>query len=572
MEPFLQQLTDLIQDEPTLAKWAIVPSLAVGHNVGERLASEGIAWGNLRFTTVFDLAVRVAGPGLAREGKALVDQAVGPALTLELLLDLPATPPYFRAIAEQSGVAESLWTTVSELRLAGIGAGALKPERFASAAKAEELGALLQAYELYLHEHCLADAADCLRTAATAKNKFPITADSLLLEMPGSCDSPLERAFLDSLPARRTPAHIAAIPGLELPAGFARLNCKVQPVEPMDASFDAARLAWIARPAEAPSPVRDGSLSLFRAAGCEAEVEEVFRRIQAGPFPLGSVEVVCAQPAEYASLFWEKAVRHGWPVTIDRGVPGALTRPVRAAFGLCDWIENNFPAVRLARMLEAGILEPGSGAELTGSAAARILRQCGATLGRKSYATTLAAFAASCEERASDLETDEDIRVSYGQRAARARQLGEWLTSVLDKVPEPSGGTVVLGKHRVPAIHLVRDAILCLILFSDTEVREHAEALPHAGMGPAGPKPCCRFSNLLLASRAPQISTGRRRPAAGECRLLGWAVPTRSHAELAASRRPTARDSRPSRKLGRRLRHIDNPHRERPQQLGSRPR
>jgi ATP-dependent helicase/nuclease subunit B len=447
MESLLQQLTDLIQSEPTLTKWVVVPSLAVGHNIGERLASEGIAWGNLRFTTAFDLAVRVAGPGLAREGKTLVDPAVGPALTLELLLDLPATlPPYFRAIAEQSGVAEALWTTVSELRLAGIGAGALKPERFASAAKAEELGALLQAYELYLHEHCLADAADCLRTAATAKNKFPITADSLLLEMPGSCDSPLARAFLDSLPARRTPAHIAAVPGLELPAGFARLNCKVQPVEPMDASFDAARLAWIARPAEAPSPVRDGSLSLFRAAGCEAEVEEVFRRIQAGPFPLGSVEVVCAQPAEYASLFWEKAVRHGWPVTIDRGVPGALTRPVRAVFGLCDWIENNFPAVRLARMLEAGILEPGSGAELTGSAAARILRQCGATLGRKSYATTLEAFAASCEERAGDLESDEDIRVSYGQRAARARQLGEWLTSVLDKVPAPSGGTVVLGQ------------------------------------------------------------------------------------------------------------------------------
>jgi len=87
MEPFLQQLTDLIQTEPTLAKWIVVPSLAVGHNIAERLVSEGIAWGNLRFTTVFDLAARVAGPELARAGKTLLDPAVGPALTLELLLD-----------------------------------------------------------------------------------------------------------------------------------------------------------------------------------------------------------------------------------------------------------------------------------------------------------------------------------------------------------------------------------------------------------------------------------------------------------------------------------------------------
>jgi ATP-dependent helicase/nuclease subunit B len=446
MEPFLQQLTDLIQIEPTLAKWIVVPSLAIGHDIAERLVCEGIAWGNLRFTTVFDLAVRVAGPELAGEGKALVDPAVGPALTLELLLDLPTTlPAYFRAIAEQAGVAEALWSTVIELRLAGVGVGGLQPERFASATKAKEHAALFQAYELYLAEHSLADAANCLRTAAAAKSKFPVTADGLLLEMPGSCNSPLERAFLDSLPARRIPPRVGAVPGLELPAGFARLNGKVQLVEPTDASSDAARLAWIARPAEAPTPIQDGSLSLFRAAGREAEVEEVLRRIQVGSLPLGSVEVICAQPAEYASLFWEKAVRHGLSVTIDRGVPGTLTRPVRAAFGLCDWIENNFPAVRLARMLEAGILEPGSGAELTGSAAARILRQCGATLGRNSYATTLAAFAASCEARTADLEIDEDIRISFGQRAARARQLGEWLTSVFDKVPAPSGGTVMLG-------------------------------------------------------------------------------------------------------------------------------
>jgi hypothetical protein len=447
MEPILQQLAELVQTEPARAKWVVAPSLAVGHNIAERLISEGIAWGNLRFTSAFDLAARIAGPALARENRTVSDPSAGPALVLGLLLDLPdAVAPYFRAIAEQPGVADALWSTISELRLADVCTGALQIEQFESSAKAEELKALLKAYEFYLDEHRLADSSACLQTAIAVGNKYPVTADSLLLEMAGSCASTLERSFLDSLPGCRIPAHIAAVPGLELPTSFSRLNNKIQLIEPWDASSDASRLSWLARPAEAPKPVHDGSLVLFRGAGREAEVEEVLRRIQAASLPLGSVEVVCAQPAEYGPLFWEKALRHDLAVTIDRGIPGALTRPVRAALGLCDWIENDFPAVRLARMLEAGIFAPGSDADLTGSAAARILRQCGATIGRKSYSVALATFAASSDERAADLELDEDIRASYALRATRARQLARWIESVFDAIPEPSGDLVSLGK------------------------------------------------------------------------------------------------------------------------------
>ena len=446
MELILKQLAALVRTEPARPKWVVTPSLMVGHTLAERLIVEGITWGNLRFVTVWDLAARIAGPTLARQNRTVLDPAAGPALFLGLLLDLPdPVAPYFRAIAEQPGVADALWSTVNELRLADVCTGTLQIEQFESPAKAEELKALLKAYEFYLDEHRLADSSACLRTAIAVANKFPVTPHSLLLEMAGSCASTLERSFLDSLPACRIPAHIAAAPGLELPPSFGRLNNKIQLIEPLDASSDASRLAWLAQPAEAPGPVHDGSLVLFRAAGREAEVEEVLRRIQAASLPLGSVEVVCAQPAEYGPLFWEKAVRHDLAVTIDRGIPGALTRPVRAALGLCHWVENDFPAVRLAHMLEAGIFTPGADADLTGSAAARILRQCGATIGRKSYSVALAAYAASCDERAGDLEIDEDIRASYALRAIRARRLAQWVVSILEVVPESSGGLVQLG-------------------------------------------------------------------------------------------------------------------------------
>jgi hypothetical protein len=445
MEPILEQLAELVQTERVRAKWVITPSAMAGHTIAERFIAEGIAWGNLRFVTVPELAAHIAGPALARQNRTGLDPAAGPALVLALLLDLSATP-HFRTIAEQPGVADALWSTISELRLCGISSATLQTGQFTSLAKGDELRALLGAYENHLDEHRLADSADCLTLAAELSDKFPVLPDSLLIEIPGSCGSPAERDFLDSLPCRRMPARVAVFPGLEFPAGFHRLNSQFECVTPEKPDSDASRLAWLAKPADAPNAFEDGSLSLFRAAGREAEVEEIFRRIHAGSLPVGSVEVVCAQPADYGPLFWEKAARYGLAVTIARGIPATLTRPVRAALGLCGWIETNYPAVRLARLLEAGVVEPGADADLSGSAAARILRQCGATLGRESYNAALVGFAASCEERAADLELDEDIRASWALRATRARKLAHWIETVFDAIPEPSGGIVMLGK------------------------------------------------------------------------------------------------------------------------------
>jgi len=75
MEPFLQQVIELVQAEPTRAKWVVTPAMAVANNIAERLISEGIAWANLRFTTTYDLAERIAGPALARERRTLMDSA-----------------------------------------------------------------------------------------------------------------------------------------------------------------------------------------------------------------------------------------------------------------------------------------------------------------------------------------------------------------------------------------------------------------------------------------------------------------------------------------------------------------
>jgi len=61
-DPFIARLAELCREHPTRAKWVVVPTHAVGHTLGDRLAREGTSWANLRFVTPLDLAIRMAAP------------------------------------------------------------------------------------------------------------------------------------------------------------------------------------------------------------------------------------------------------------------------------------------------------------------------------------------------------------------------------------------------------------------------------------------------------------------------------------------------------------------------------
>jgi ATP-dependent helicase/nuclease subunit B len=448
MDLLLQQIAEFMQEQPTGTRWILLPTTAAGHTLGERLAREGFAWANLRFTTPLDLATRIAAPVLGARGVREMDPGLGPALLLQLLLDLPAeVPQYFRKIMDQPGVAEALWMAVRDFRLAGLSCANLPAEAFTSRDKHDELVSLLEAYERELMRTGLADDAIVFREASEAPCKLPVTAASEVLELPGCCLSALERSFVDGLPWRVRALRVGGLPGATPPARWRWLNPTVEMIgTPAGVASDAARLAWIVQPAAAPPPLRDDTVTLFRAAGREAEVEEVLRRLQCDSMRLDSVEILCVQPTEYAPVLWEKAARYGIPTTIETGIPGTLTRPVRAALALCGWIEGGFPAVRLARMFESGLLSPGETVGVSSSAAARLLRQSAATAGRNSYSSALVNLAAAAEKRSEDPDRDDDLRQSDRQRAARARAIGLWISTLLATIPEASpDGTVLLG-------------------------------------------------------------------------------------------------------------------------------
>ncbi|MCX6618984.1 MAG: hypothetical protein NTZ98_23165, partial [Acidobacteria bacterium] len=448
MEPFLTQLTELCRNKPWQTKWVIVPNHALGRMIGERLARAGVAWANLRFTPPFDLALQIAGADLASSGVGLFDEGAAPALVLRLLLDLPpVVTSYFRVLADQPGIAEALWSALRDLRFACLSSDRVVAEAFANADKQRELQALFTSYEAYLATNRLLDSAGVLELAAQRAADLSTVPADTLIEFPGTCTTLLERRFLDALPVDRLRARQIEIPGLQQPRRYAQFG---RPLDvhraPQEQLSDTDRLRYLLVPRTAPPPAGDGTLEMFRAAGVEAEVEEAFRRIASRRLSLDSVEIACAQPDRYAALLWEKARRQEWPVTLQMGVPGPLTGPVRAVLALCDWITSDFSAAQLVRMLQSGDLSPGWNGELTAVAAGRIIRSSGATSGRETYATCLAAEAAVARARSEDSEFGPDRRAYYTERAAQTEIIAEWLRELLESMPMPSrDGTVRLG-------------------------------------------------------------------------------------------------------------------------------
>ena len=212
MDPFVDQLKGLCAAYPTRSKWVFVPTHAIGRTLGDRLVLEGTDWANLRFVTPLDIALRMGAPFLVERGIDPSEEELGPALMMRLLLDLPLEGGYFRPLADHPTLAQALWATVRELRMAGVRAdSSSRPTLFASPAKHAEIVALLSAYERFLNEQKRADMATVYQEALKHPDWCPIQPQDCWTELPDANWNPLQRALLDGLPGERLDAaHVRA--------------------------------------------------------------------------------------------------------------------------------------------------------------------------------------------------------------------------------------------------------------------------------------------------------------------------------------------------------------------------
>ena len=432
MDPFVEQLKQLCAAHPTRNKWVFVPSHAIGRTFGERLALEGTNWLNLRFVTPLDIALRMAGPFLVERGIEPSEEGLGPALMMRLLDDLPLQPSYFRPLAEQPSMAQALWSTVSDLRMAGIRAGMLKPEWFLSGAKHAEMVALLSSYECYLEEHKRGDMATVYEEALQHLSWCPIQPEDCWTELPDIIWNPAQRWVIACLYGERI--HPRALQVCDYPLPRRLLSQVIERVKP---NFSTNPLSCLMSPPASPAKASiNAKIGLFNAGGREAEIEEVFRRILASGSPLDQVEIACPSDV-HIGLVWEKALRHDWPVTLGTGIAAAFSRPGRALIGLCDWIETDFSASHFRRLLQSGDLRVEESFGFSAGQAARQLARAGAGWGRATYSLSFARLLKTYESRATDDEASEDDRAYAEGKAKLTASVRDWITWLLASVPEP---------------------------------------------------------------------------------------------------------------------------------------
>jgi ATP-dependent helicase/nuclease subunit B len=426
-DPFLHQLIDVCDAQPTRAKWVFVPTHALGHTLGERLVREGTNWLNLRFVTPLDIALRMGAPFLVERGIDPSEEDLGPALMMRLLLDQPEEGGYFRPLADHPTLAHVLWRTVRELRMAGLGVRDLAAEAFNSPGKHRELCALLAAYEQHLATHARADMATVYEEALRHCDWCPIQAQDCWTLVPDVVWAPLLRALFDALPGERIVPRALDLPGVARPRRLRDRDVERVAPEP------ANPLAFLLDPAQA-GGARD-RIDIFHAGGREAEIDEVFRRILASGRPLDEVEIACAID-DCALLAWEKALRLDWAVTAGTGIPATQTKPGRALLAFCAWIEGDFPAGVLRRLLQSGNIAPPLG-DLTRGQAATLLARAEAGWGRATYDRALRRLAGRYAQRAADPNLDADVREAARQRAAHIENLHGWVETLLQSIPEP---------------------------------------------------------------------------------------------------------------------------------------
>lgn len=446
MDPFLEQLKGLCVSHPTRAKWIFVPTHAIGRTLGDRLAVEGTDWANLRFVTPLDIALRMGAPFLVEGGIDPSEEELGPALMMRLLLDLPVEGGYFRPLADHPTLAQALWATVRELRMAGLRPHDLTATAFESRAKHTELVTLFSAYERFLDDQKRADMATVYQEALKHRDWCPVQPQDCWTELPDANWNPLQRALLDGLPGERLDPKTFELPGVSVPRRLTSARAQRLKAEP-----GTNPLAFLMTPgfvvtSGAPKP----EVRLFHAGGREAEIEEVFRRILATGVTLDQVEIACASDAHLA-LVWEKALRHSWPITLGAGIPATFTRPGRALLGLCDWIETDFSAGHLRRLLQSGDMSVEQHEGFTAGQAARLLARAEAGWGRATYGLALGRLCKSYESRAADPDESDADRAAAQEKADQAARVRTWITDLVASVPIAGDGgkvplhTIVIG-------------------------------------------------------------------------------------------------------------------------------
>ncbi|MHB8895327.1 MAG: PD-(D/E)XK nuclease family protein [Candidatus Geothermincolia bacterium] len=423
LNTFTAALRDYCRNRVLEEKIVLAPSHRVGFQWLDAVARSGQPVFNARADTLRRIALQLAGPEMERLNlrpvsglrlEVLVDGLVGSLLESA---DDADTEVYLSGLVPSPGLTRTVARAIRELRLEGVSAASISPDRFEVERKGREVREVLADFEHTLETRKLADYPMVVRLAAERLGGEASALGETVLLIPADALEDLrglELALWNSIPASNRVVLPADAPGVA-PEG--------------EKLTDSMIMRWASSPGTAPAPRGDGTVRFSSAIGEANEVREVFRTCLEGGVPLDRVEVVYTDAETYVPHFYELSVRllregsDELPITFAEGIPARYSRPGRALSAWLAWASEGYPQQDFVRMLRDGLLVV-PGADEKGLSFARLgamMRTIPIGAGLQRYTDKLDAAASalrakleSCEGRAavsgSDgaLETDED--------------------------------------------------------------------------------------------------------------------------------------------------------------------
>ena len=430
LDSFTRALREICADDPLREKWLVAPSLRVAQQWADRVARSGQPVLNAHPKTLRGIAMQLAAPGMAERGLEFLGRARSEVLLDGLFGRLRSTESgALTALSPSTSLTETLHRTIRDIRLAGLGSNDMRAAvqrrgkvggLFDDLEKGAQIIRLLEWYEAELTDRGIIDYAGALGLAAAylRDNHSDAVGDALLVIPNTDVEvmRGLESSFWASVPERSR---------LVLPAD--------RPAEgtETEAAADLDLLRWLPRPADAPEPRNDGSLSLFRASGEVNEVREVLRRCVKGQIPFDAVEIAHADYRTYVPLIYEQLSRmefageENLPVTFEEGLPASFFRPGRALSAWASWVADGYPQQTLVRMVQDGLLEiPGAKEHRFGyGRLGTLLRAVAIREGRERYVPGIDTKIDALKARLAGADDEKEEEGGSGLRANMGREM-----------------------------------------------------------------------------------------------------------------------------------------------------
>jgi hypothetical protein len=203
---FVESLGKICREHLLTEKWLVAPSLRVGHQWLESVARAGQPVINVRVQTLKGIAIELAGSEMARKNLTLINPTAGAFIIDSIWSRLPAkSTGYLSKLDRSPTLSQTMFSSLSALRLAGLKTEDLRPNSFEVASKGTDIRVLVREYLSQLSARNLVDYADALRMATTRVqgDLFALAENVLVLVPEDASTVGLERQLLQCIPSER---------------------------------------------------------------------------------------------------------------------------------------------------------------------------------------------------------------------------------------------------------------------------------------------------------------------------------------------------------------------------------